>query len=113
MWDSTAIKHIAIQLFQLPCRVGLVCHCIQSNEIPNDMNQYEYYWHMFVCSLFSYAQRSLRMEALSARFEKQPPNNLRKSNFFHFVIALYDQNRHPIEIERAAFVDFVEKEKVI
>ncbi|VDP71026.1 unnamed protein product [Echinostoma caproni] len=51
------------------------------------------------------------MEALSARFEKQPPNNLRKSNFFHFVIALYDQNRHPIEIERAAFVDFVEKEK--
>ncbi|KAA3680958.1 early B-cell factor, partial [Paragonimus westermani] len=59
-----------------------------------------------------YSQRPIRMEAVSARFEKQPPNNLRKSNFFHFVIALYDQNRHPIEIERAAFVDFVEKDKV-
>lgn len=52
------------------------------------------------------------MEVHSARFEKQPPNNLRKSNFFHFVLALYDRNRHPIEIERAAFIDFVEKERV-
>ena len=26
-----------------------------------------------------------------AHFEKQPPANLRKSNFFHFVIALYDR----------------------
>ncbi|KER28350.1 hypothetical protein T265_13606, partial [Opisthorchis viverrini] len=58
-----------------------------------------------------YSQRPPRMEVVSARFEKQPPNNLRKSNFFHFVIALYDQNRHPIEVERAAFVDFVEKDK--
>ncbi|XP_018650682.1 hypothetical protein Smp_194670 [Schistosoma mansoni] len=47
-----------------------------------------------------------RMEVAWARFEKQPPNNLRKSNFFHFIIALYDQNRHPIEVERAAFIDF-------
>ncbi|KAF6780101.1 hypothetical protein AHF37_00780 [Paragonimus kellicotti] len=62
-----------------------------------------------VVSVQRYSQRP--MEAVSARFEKQPPNNLRKSNFFHFVIALYDQNRHPIEIERAAFVDFVEKDK--
>ncbi|VDQ12865.1 unnamed protein product [Trichobilharzia regenti] len=52
------------------------------------------------------------MEVAWARFEKQPPNNLRKSNFFHFIIALYDQNRHPIEVERAAFIDFVEKDKV-
>lgn len=52
------------------------------------------------------------MEVVSARFEKQPPNNLRKSNFFHFVIALYDQNRHPVEVERAIFVDFIEKDKV-
>ncbi|VDP26810.1 unnamed protein product [Schistosoma mattheei] len=51
------------------------------------------------------------MEVAWARFEKQPPNNLRKSNFFHFIIALYDQNRHPIEVERAAFIDFVEKDK--
>lgn len=47
-----------------------------------------------------------------AHFEKQPPSNLRKSNFFHFVLALYDRQGQPVEIERTAFVDFVEKEKV-
>ncbi|CAF1122130.1 unnamed protein product [Rotaria sordida] len=46
----------------------------------------------------------------SAHFEKQPPNNLRKSNFFHFTVALYDRSGKPIEIERTAFVGFVEKE---
>ncbi|XP_047231978.1 transcription factor COE3-like isoform X5 [Girardinichthys multiradiatus] len=46
-----------------------------------------------------------------AHFEKQPPSNLRKSNFFHFVLALYDRQGQPIEIERTAYVDFVEKEK--
>lgn len=45
-----------------------------------------------------------------AHFEKQPPNNLRKSNFFHFVIALYDRNGQPVEIERTAFIGFVEKD---
>uniref|UniRef100_A0A1I8H1F1 COE1_DBD domain-containing protein n=1 Tax=Macrostomum lignano TaxID=282301 RepID=A0A1I8H1F1_9PLAT len=43
-----------------------------------------------------------------AHFEKQPPSNLRKSNFFHFVIALYDRHGQPVEIERAMFVGFVE-----
>uniref|UniRef100_A0AAR2IK87 IPT/TIG domain-containing protein n=1 Tax=Pygocentrus nattereri TaxID=42514 RepID=A0AAR2IK87_PYGNA len=42
---------------------------------------------------------------------KQPPSNLRKSNFFHFVLALYDRHGQPVEIERTAFVDFVEHEK--
>ncbi|XP_051892141.1 transcription factor COE3-like isoform X5 [Pristis pectinata] len=46
-----------------------------------------------------------------SHFEKQPPSNLRKSNFFHFVLALYDRQGQPVEIERTAFVDFVEKEK--
>nr|XP_049615787.1 transcription factor COE3 isoform X5 [Syngnathus scovelli] len=46
-----------------------------------------------------------------AHFEKQPPSNLRKSNFFHFVLALYDRRGQPVEMERAAYVDFVEKEK--
>ncbi|XP_061561773.1 transcription factor COE3-like [Phycodurus eques] len=45
-----------------------------------------------------------------AHFEKQPPSNLRKSNFFHFVLALYDRQGQPVEIERTAYVDFVEKE---
>uniref|UniRef100_H2LPR7 EBF transcription factor 2 n=1 Tax=Oryzias latipes TaxID=8090 RepID=H2LPR7_ORYLA len=47
-----------------------------------------------------------------AHFEKQPPSNLRKSNFFHFVLALYDRHGQPVEVERTAFVDFVEHEKV-
>lgn len=47
-----------------------------------------------------------------AHFEKQPPANLRKSNFFHFVLALYDSQGQSVEIEHTAFVDFVEKEKV-
>ncbi|XP_030842130.1 transcription factor COE3 isoform X2 [Strongylocentrotus purpuratus] len=46
-----------------------------------------------------------------AHFEKQPPSNLRKSNFFHFVIALYDRAGQPIEVERTSFVDFIEKER--
>ena len=47
-----------------------------------------------------------------AHFEKMPPNNLRKSNFFHFVLALYDRQGQPVEVERTAFIDFVEKERV-
>ncbi|XP_013397835.1 transcription factor COE3 isoform X3 [Lingula anatina] len=47
-----------------------------------------------------------------AHFEKQPPSNLRKSNFFHFVLALYDRQGQPIEIERTAYIDFVEKDLV-
>ncbi|XP_039517653.1 transcription factor COE2 isoform X3 [Pimephales promelas] len=46
-----------------------------------------------------------------AHFEKQPPSNLRKSNFFHFVLALYDRSGQPVEVERTAFVDFVEQDK--
>ncbi|CAL1541608.1 unnamed protein product [Lymnaea stagnalis] len=46
-----------------------------------------------------------------AHFEKQPPSNLRKSNFFHFVLALYDRQGQPVEVERTTFVDFVEKEQ--
>uniref|UniRef100_A0A1I7TMZ3 COE1_DBD domain-containing protein n=1 Tax=Caenorhabditis tropicalis TaxID=1561998 RepID=A0A1I7TMZ3_9PELO len=48
-----------------------------------------------------------------AHFEKNPPNNLRKSNFFHFVIALYDRNNQPIEIDRTHFAGFVEKDKEV
>ena len=47
-----------------------------------------------------------------AHYEKQPPSNLRKSNFFHFVLALYDKQGQPIEVERTAFIDFVEKDTV-
>ena len=43
-------------------------------------------------------------------FEKQPPANLRKSNFFHFVLALFDRHNQLIEIEKTYFVDFIENE---
>ncbi|XP_064568192.1 transcription factor COE4-like isoform X1 [Zonotrichia leucophrys gambelii] len=46
-----------------------------------------------------------------AHFEKQPPANLRKSNFFHFVLAMYDRQGQPVEVERTCFIDFVEKER--
>jgi hypothetical protein len=59
---------------------------------------------------FSYLYSTIGVA--SAHFEKQPPNNLRKSNFFHFTVALYDRSGKPIEIERTAFVGFVEKEMV-
>ena len=39
-------------------------------------------------------------------FEKQPPDNMRKSNFFHFVLHLADENQAPIEVERGIFKDF-------
>lgn len=48
-----------------------------------------------------------------AQFDKQPPSNLRKSNFFHFVISLYDKNGQMIEIERTTFVGFIEKDQVM
>jgi len=48
-----------------------------------------------------------------AHFEKQPPANLRKSNFFHFVVALYDRTGQPIEVERTAFIAFIEKEQEV
>ncbi|XP_043919216.1 transcription factor COE3-like isoform X2 [Protopterus annectens] len=48
-----------------------------------------------------------------AHFEKQPPSNLRKSNFFHFVLAMYDRQGQPVEIERTSFIDFVEKDKEV
>lgn len=45
-----------------------------------------------------------------AQFQKQPPTNLRKSNFFNFILALYDRHSQPVEIERTQFIGFVENE---
>lgn len=41
-----------------------------------------------------------------AIFEKQPPSNLRKSNFFHFVVTFYDKSDNPIAVEKGEFVGF-------
>lgn len=48
-----------------------------------------------------------------ATFQKEPPANLRKSNFFHFILAFYDKVGNPVEIERTQFIDFVENEKEV
>lgn len=62
-------------------------------------------------SLLQHQHQSEQQNYLSsAIFERQPPNNLRKSNFFNFTIMLRDQTGQPVEIERTAFVGFVEKE---
>ena len=58
------------------------------------------------------SSRSQPVGLSRSHFEKQPPSNLRKSNFFHFVVALYDLQGQPVEVERTAFIDFVEKDKV-
>ena len=42
-------------------------------------------------------------------FTKQPPSNLRKSNFFHFMIQLFDRNGNQIEIERTSFIRFIDE----
>nr|XP_040563249.1 LOW QUALITY PROTEIN: transcription factor COE2-like [Lepeophtheirus salmonis] len=41
-------------------------------------------------------------------FTKQPPSNLRKSNFFHFMIQLFDRNGAQVEIERTSFIRFTD-----
>ncbi|CAD6185440.1 unnamed protein product [Caenorhabditis auriculariae] len=63
--------------------------------------------------LFISKQLSSLSQLSRAHFEKHPPNNLRKSNFFHFVIALYDRANQPIEVERTQFAGFIEKEKEV
>lgn len=68
-----------------------------------------------VCFLFCNTFLCVRFSGVGlarAHFEKQPPSNLRKSNFFHFVLALYDRQGQPVEIERTSYIDFVEKDKV-
>ncbi|XP_040036691.2 transcription factor COE1 isoform X11 [Gasterosteus aculeatus] len=62
-------------------------------------------------SLFCQQSHGSGVGLARAHFEKQPPSNLRKSNFFHFVLALYDRQGQPVEIERTNFLGFIEKEK--
>ena len=42
-------------------------------------------------------------------FYRQPPSNLRKSNFFSFMITLYDRNGQSIEILRTSFIKFIDE----
>ncbi|XP_011408942.1 PREDICTED: transcription factor COE2-like [Amphimedon queenslandica] len=51
-------------------------------------------------------QRSTPYYIAAAQFEKQPPDNMRKSNFFHFIISLFDGQQHRIQVQKAVFKDF-------
>ena len=48
----------------------------------------------------------------SAIFQKQPPDNLRKSNFFNFILVFRDRLGNSIEVQRASYVEFIENETV-
>lgn len=67
------------------------------------------YNHIIFVKFFSYM---LQFNSWSSPFRETTPSNLRKSNFFHFVIALYDRAGQPVEIERTAFIGFIEKDQV-
>lgn len=58
-----------------------------------------------------FAGQSGNHQSLIARAEfiKQPPANLRKSNFFNFTIRFYDKLDQPFDLEAAQFSDFIEK----
>eukprot|EP01135_Chromosphaera_perkinsii_P008039 Nk52_evm1s1084 gene=Nk52_evmTU1s1084 len=45
-------------------------------------------------------------------FEKQPPSNIRKSNFFHFVCSFFDADDEPLEVLHSKFVSFFETDGV-
>ncbi|CAB4032653.1 transcription factor COE4, partial [Paramuricea clavata] len=42
-------------------------------------------------------------------FERQPPSTVRKSNFFSFVVALYDTQDNLVTVETARFTDFLKQ----
>ena len=42
-------------------------------------------------------------------FTKQPPSNLRKSNFFNFMVRFFDGNGSPVEVERTSFIKFIDE----
>ncbi|EDV22893.1 uncharacterized protein TRIADDRAFT_28406 [Trichoplax adhaerens] len=52
------------------------------------------------------------LSLVKIHFEKQPPSNLRKSNFFHFVLSFHDCNQRLVEVEMAKFVDFIQDIRV-
>lgn len=87
-------------------------------SIERQSNKFVVHWSGCIFFSLIYFNNNFFFQFLSslgigrAHFEKQPPSNLRKSNFFHFVIALYDRAGQPIEIERTAFLGFIEKDSV-
>lgn len=88
------VANCDVFILQLSCSIKLIL------RISFFMYKFEYF-------------NNFSSQLARAHFEKHPPNNLRKSNFFHFVIALYDRAGQPVEIERTQFTDFIEKEREV
>ncbi|XP_046846295.1 transcription factor COE4-like [Xenia sp. Carnegie-2017] len=44
-------------------------------------------------------------------FTEQPPKTVRKSNFFSFVLKLFDSRNQPIVVDYAKFSDFIEQDQ--
>ena len=55
---------------------------------------------------------SLSSHQYIVKFYKQPPSHLRKSNFFSFKLVMHDLENHPIAVENAQFVDFIDTTEV-
>ena len=62
--------------------------------------------------LFSFNKMCFSCSIGRAEFTKQPPSNLRKSNFFHFMIQLFDRAGQQIEVERTSFISFCDEGEV-
>ena len=75
------------------------------------------YFELFGSFLFSETLKFLLAFFFSCHvgrieFTKQPPPNLRKSNFFHFMLQLFDRTGNPIEVERTSFIKFIDQVEV-
>ena len=69
-----------------------------------DMNKYpSFCFRLTFLPIFS-PNRLARIE-----FERQPPSTLRKSNFFSFVLALYDVQDNPVTVDTSRFTDFIKQ----
>lgn len=56
--------------------------------------------------LYTHTRHDPVHQPTTAQFEKQPPDNMRKSNFFNFIISIFDSNQQRIEVQKATFKDF-------
>lgn len=66
----------------------------------------------FTLGNFVYFNLKFRSIITAVTFEKQPPDNLRKSNFFHFDLSFLDLHGFVATIDKSQFVGFLEDTEV-
>lgn len=67
-----------------------------------------FYTQAIIFNLIFSPERLARIE-----FERQPPSTVRKSNFFSFVVALYDTQDNLVTVETAVFTDFIKQVSLV